>query len=241
MSEIVLPFSGFYNSLWASGIEHAEELLVEHLLEERDLDDDLRPEITELFSSHTNYVEVYNTVAAHYAVGFSAWLNDEFSLDACLCYKLLQSPREYNFTTDRIFCEISQHDAQQLLGAVDTDSLSEAAKERFTSRSGFISFYSPDVDAWGPLETWGHNQLGTILHALVGKDEYDFEPGIYEDVDFYSAFDAAVDWPALEQALDELLLVEAGEIEPDARKFPPGTLTVPDYVARYIQLNNLKG
>jgi hypothetical protein len=40
-----------------------------------------------------------------------------------------------------------------------TDSLDQVAGERHTSRSGFISFYSPDWRTWGDVTNWDHNQL----------------------------------------------------------------------------------
>jgi len=39
----------------------------------------------------------------------------------------------------------------------------------FTSRSGFISYYSPNVSEWGRVEDWDHNQ---ILCALQAYFEY---------------------------------------------------------------------
>jgi hypothetical protein len=49
--------------------------------------------------------------------------------------------------------------------------LRKEVKERFESRSGFISHYSSDVSDWGKVETWDYNQIGTLFECL-GEPDY---------------------------------------------------------------------
>ena len=77
-------------------------------------------------------------------------------------------------------------------------ALRHAIKERFTSRSGFISSYPNNLEAWNsdPL-TWDHNELGTLLVALLSEDE-NWERDIFETMQdrnvFDTAFDNCVNW-----------------------------------------------
>ena len=44
--------------------------------------------------------------------------------------------------------------------------LKERIKERFSSRDGFMSFYSSDLGDWPKeLKDWDHNQLSTLLEV----------------------------------------------------------------------------
>ena len=92
------------------------------------------------------------------------------------------SPREYNFTTDRIFIKLPAKEIRRIHKATEPEVLAEVAAEEFTSRSGFISFYSPDVESWGPLKTWDHNQRYCLLTAYARQEEPGFaEASLVED------------------------------------------------------------
>jgi hypothetical protein len=55
------------------------------------------------------------------------------------------------------------------------ETLDRIAAARHTSRSGFISFYSPDWRSWGEIESWDHNQLETLLEAYIDDNLGSFE------------------------------------------------------------------
>jgi hypothetical protein len=105
---------------------------------------------------------VHRAYARYYAQAFA----HEFTLPS-LQFESLQSPREYNFSTDRIFCEISADDVDKMLDTVLLVDLVAMVRELFTSRDGFISFYSPDLKEWGLSSTWDHNQVGALLLVYV--------------------------------------------------------------------------
>ena len=96
-------------------------------------------------------------------------------------FESLESPREYNFSTDRIFVDIPADEVRRMLAAVDPETLAQVAKDRHTTRSGFISFYSPWVGDWGPVDDWDCNQIGTLVIAFVDDDERDWQ--ICEDME----------------------------------------------------------
>jgi hypothetical protein len=113
------------------------------------------------------------------------WM-DQFQQETCLKidykYESYSSPREYNFETDRLFAWVKNSSIKELFAASKADNhaqLAEMIKERFTSRSGFISSYSNDLESWldKPLLQWDHNELGTLLKAVLAihydEDRFD--------------------------------------------------------------------
>lgn len=84
----------------------------------------------------------------------------------------LDSPKEYNHTTDRIFAYISDKDIKRLETnrTLYPASFEEALRSMFTGYDGFIPFYSndpQDVEWQTPVQTWDHNQLQALLRAFV--------------------------------------------------------------------------
>jgi len=164
--EIIIPFSGFYNSIHDSNIDSAIEQM---------FSDDSGTENAGLSArvhDKCNFFYVRLEYAKHYASAFA----DEFELPS-LAYKTTDSPREYNFTTDRIVCTLAIDDVLKIYDETDTATMNAAANAWFTSRDGFISFYSPDwQNEWGDILTWDHNQLACLLSAYVetvSNDEFD--------------------------------------------------------------------
>ncbi len=152
----VLPFSGFYGS-WH--------------------DDEMNQTLEQAFSDHATGCNINDAliIRAHDAVSwphafksyarlYSDAFRDEFDIPS-LEFESLQSPREYNFETDRIFVHVSRDDIASIWKGLNRDIFKHVCTERFTHRSGFVSFYEPDWKAWGKLSAWDHNQLGALLEA----------------------------------------------------------------------------
>ncbi len=199
---ITLPFQGFYESLWSSGIDDEETSFVESYLEDNPSADSSK--ISEAIWRCANYKKAYLEVTKAYVHAFQDWINAECETDITFEFDELVSPKEYNFTTDRIFCKISYVDVLKLVGLASLGGIADKAKELFTSYDGFSSFYDPDVDTWDDVATWDHNQLGCLLLALVesiGEDDWEFN--LYSELSdgetFYSAFYNCVDWDKGEQ------------------------------------------
>lgn len=149
----VLPFSGFYGSLHSEAIDHQEEQMFSFD------NGEVHQSLYERFYQHMDYTSLYERYAESYVEAISELTELELEFDG------LSYPREYNFTTDRIFASISRKSLAKVVRAVRGERLKKMAEEMFTSRSGFISFYSPDISEWGRVEDWDHNQILCALEA----------------------------------------------------------------------------
>lgn len=145
-----IPFTGFYCSEHDAALDDALEQMFD---DNADL----------MYRAHNvvNWAWVHNQYAREYVKAWAS-ANDVNSLTFCE----LVSPREYNFSTDVIACEIPIEEVRRIRKRVGERRLQEVATELFTSRPGFHSFYSPYLADWGPLEKWDHNQVGALMKAL---------------------------------------------------------------------------
>ena len=178
---IKLPFEGFYNSIHDSLIDTAVEQLFQ--------DDHGDTFIPESFIDEIDYPQVFEDYSKMYIECYQDMLlnGDQVSdgIDISLKFESLESPREYNFSTDCIYCEIPLHDVKKIYCAMASrwSEVQKVAIERHTSGPGFCSFYDPDVTTWGPLSTWDHNQLETLLIAFADFDQYAIVEDCHEDID----------------------------------------------------------
>lgn len=160
--QTIIPFQGFYCS--------AHDHLIDNAVDSMSQDDlgDPIPERVEQISCKAKWSKVHQEYSKRYV----EMLCEEYNIQ--LKFVELDSPREYNFTTDKIVCEISEAEVKRIFDEVDAEELTRVAEERHTSRSGFISFYNPDWKTWGTPDTWEAQQLCTLLTAYIGEfDEYD--------------------------------------------------------------------
>lgn len=161
---ILVPFTGFYES------DHDELLsdeLVQMLVDDHgDLDPDLGAEFWNRYGYTSKLLYRYSE---EYLEDLAAFIEGETGVQLTLEYESLDSPREYNFTTDRLFATTDARTICTLALGTNPVVLSTLVRERFTSRSGFISYYPSDLAEWpsSPLD-WDHNQLGTLLQAWLG-------------------------------------------------------------------------
>jgi len=112
-----LNFGGFYHS------EHLETI-------ENNID-----------SYGYDWEEVdYQKTYLNYCKAYLNRLSEELEID--LTFISLDSPKYYNFTTDKIFCSLSNKDFKSLLSTYDTKELFNYIDEQSKSRDGFSSFCS---------------------------------------------------------------------------------------------------
>lgn len=185
----VLDFPGFYESVLSQALDDAENQMVEGLIENHDLPDEPSP--YEACMDASTYATGFRLIAR----ASVDWLNHVLAdTGIVLAYESMESPREYNFSTDALY--VTVNDPKKLVQLVDPAKFEAVIKEHFTSRSGFHSFYSNDITAWRakPLDEWDHNELGTLLTTYLrqvaedkGLDENDMLEWMQED------FDQAVD------------------------------------------------
>lgn len=192
----VIPFAGFYHSL------HDDAIM-------EPLQRDFQENETLLYKAIdcVDWGEVRKEYAQEYAQNFAS----EFGL-LTLRFESLQSPREYNFATDRIFCRIDCAEVKRILSKTDTELFEKKAREMFTSRSGFISFYDPDINQWGDVETWDHNKVYCLLFAYVEQEhstDWDMwaEWALMERWVCNGHLDSAI-WATNPQKLDRLFTIQ---------------------------------
>jgi hypothetical protein len=195
----VLDFPGFYDSILSAALDDAEEMQVYNLLEDHpELDETA---VREAFYTHSTYAKGFDAIARANV----DWLNlvlDETGI--VLTFESMQSPREYNFGTDVLF--VTVNDIELLASLVNPGEFEHVIQNYFTSRSGFISFYSNDIEAWRakPFAEWDHNELGALLTAYlrqVAEDKGLDSDDMLEWIDFQQAVDEQTDWTALHASL----------------------------------------
>ena len=149
-----IPFTGFYESIHSMQIDS----VIEYDLEYYDLTYD---------EYESNGLD-YHLCCVEYAKEYA----DVYAADSGinLQFEYMSSPREYNFTTDIIFCDISLKEVKRVYSECDIKELAALVTELFTSRDGFSSFYSNNLNEWGPVEQWDHNQVGTLLECFYNEE-----------------------------------------------------------------------
>ncbi len=141
-----IPFKGFYNSYLGSMVEEIEDMELS------------------LYSVAKIYANRFSRILS---VGDSGGAGIGF--DAGLTFVRLQSTREYNFSTDRILCEIPVETISAIYYSVKVSTLDKVIKDRHTTRDGFVSFYSDSIGDWinqGALN-FDENQLETLMIAYM--------------------------------------------------------------------------
>ena len=130
--EIYAPlFHGFYNTIWEPDTEQEEcELLHGQTLEFDNKD-------------------YQNSIGEGYCDAVKEQL-EEYITE--IKFLSIESPREYNFTNDKIVCEVKLSKTNlDSLGQLIYDNkreFEEYLKENYTSYDGFISFISSDFEDW---------------------------------------------------------------------------------------------
>lgn len=141
--ESYLPiFPGFYSSIFDSEI--AEENTMDNLIEEDGLN------IT-YDNIDFNYKDYMDRVASAAIGSIETYLkHDGFSIG--INFDEVYSPRQYNFGNDVINCtyEVNQEDFNSLIDYLKANisGFDAFVKEKYSSRSGFISFFNTDLDTW---------------------------------------------------------------------------------------------
>lgn len=156
-----IPFSGFYESIHDSEIDRA--------LESEFSDHETGCTINDALLHRAWDAVNFSAVRHDYAKEYAAQFAHNFGLKT-LEFESMQSPKEYNFTTDRIFCFIDYAELCRIIGGFNLSEFADHVKEKFTSRDGFASFYSPVLAEWGNVKTWDHNQAGTALEFYAMQE-----------------------------------------------------------------------
>lgn len=152
--EAILPFfPGFYNSVLDDLVDREIEMRMEN--EEMTWED---------------CDKLCDYQAAFLAIT-QAWV-DAFAKETGIAvkYKTVESPKFYNFTTDRCVVEITLEEMTRVRKIAEESGLMQKVLDRhFKSRDGFMSFYSNDLEEWNELETENldHNEAMAYLEAAI--------------------------------------------------------------------------
>ena len=179
--ESTIPFCGFYESFISDDIDYQIGQQIEWDSDIYDLNEDEQQILWDNYLS-VNRSYFYNQIAEDYTNFYIddlnaklnyAYPNHGFTLNAK--FKLLTSPREYNFETDRIFIDIEKDHAIDFIKYIIKNykkELEEKIKDRFTSRSGFISSYKNSLDLWiDDYSEWDFNMIGTCFELFDLEEE----------------------------------------------------------------------
>lgn len=168
--EIKIPFSGFYETIHSNDIDRHFEWLY-NLDDDPEIDwyDQLQP--GEYKKAEIEYCKQYTQLFSEL-------------VDVPMTFKEMTSPREYNFSTDRIFCNMNADELTKIKNRLDHDKMTELVKRKFTSCDGFMSFYSNSYDEWlNQSEPWDHNQISTALECLADEADPEWRLYIGEDIE----------------------------------------------------------
>ena len=127
-----INFGGFYNSIHDSNIEWACESFYSD--NDGNFDWNVILDKVDFKKLHGAYIDLYCDL-------FSEWLKENYNLVIQFKNISLSSPREYNFKTDEIICDITPLENESLIKTLQSDSkFLDWLKDRTRSKSGFISF-----------------------------------------------------------------------------------------------------
>jgi len=173
--ESTIPFEGFYNSFISADIENEIDSLTQYYSESYELNDNDEQLLSNSFLSVNNN-NFYNEICKDYVSFYIDKLNErikDFTLKGT--YKCFISPREYNFETDRVFIEIEENHCIDFIKYIIKNykkELDKKIKERFTSRSGFISFYENNLEFWtNNYKELDCNMIGTCFEVFDLEEE----------------------------------------------------------------------
>lgn len=253
--ETRVPFAGFYESRYSQMLDNASEQEAEELVK-RQSSAEFYPksfvpeplerlderEVSDILCDVADYSAAYRQIAKDYVEAFDEKASGALGIELGLDYSLMTSPAYYNFETDRVFATIKPEAVQAMFERSEAEehkALAAVIKRRCTSRSGFISWYSNDLDEWlaKPVAEWDHNEVEILLIAMLimamGEDAVEgIDDAIFEDIaeKDYEYFSDAVDWDELDllmaakRAEKREEAIDDGLIDPDS---PPPTVRCP--------------
>lgn len=156
--EIEVPFWGFYESIHDSFINDAIESAFNY---DYDTGDDKELPLDfwdDVMSADFNWSDIQSAYAKAYTEAFG----EKFGLD--LEYIEMTSPREYNFTSDRIFAKVPIEQINKIRKEVESHKdYPEYIREKFTSRDGFWSHYENDYKH----EEWTREVLDECQYEVI--------------------------------------------------------------------------
>jgi hypothetical protein len=171
-----INFGGFYNSIHDDNIEWACESYFTD--DDGNCDWDIILDSVDFKKIRGVYIDLYCDL-------FSDWLKENYNLAIKFKNISLSSPREYNFETDKILCDITPAENESLINAMYAKpTFLDWVKDRTKSRSGFISFYD-------------FNDVMNDKNEIFSVYALEYLASEYEHSDFISDYDRASGYDVL--------------------------------------------
>ena len=158
-------FTGFYNTLFSCDCE-------ESYIDEGKTYDDYE----------WNYDDYHNRVAKACVSSIQSAIKDVLGFDITVVFEAVYSPKYYNYTNDAINVtfELNTETYSQIVKELYTwrGDFEGSLEEDFTSRDGFISFYSNKFVEWlGYLIEQDESKMAVvfqyILEFLLNVNDFD--------------------------------------------------------------------
>lgn len=155
----LIPFMGFYESAHDADLDDAAQDMA---TKDRDA---------------VEWSIVYQNYAKAYAEAFLDFVKVPGT------FVDMKSPREYNFSTDTIAVDIEEAAMQAAFDRAVERGLDELIEQEMRERSGFIPFFSQDLDEWGPVATWNEAQCELVLRVLAAEETTNGEWEQQDEID----------------------------------------------------------
>ena len=139
--EILLPFSGFYQSMHDYYIDNFIEYEMEYLESELNYTSEQLNIIKDRFYM-MDYSPIRKAICEHYINAFNAVFYDEYNIHLDLEYSKLISPQFYNFETDRLYAFIDETVFNDVVKLVNSQDFKKMLYDKFCKRDGFTPFQS---------------------------------------------------------------------------------------------------
>lgn len=181
-NEFIAPaFAGFYESIFTPYFD-----------EDLDCDNELQAWVNE--NVDYDYKEYESNVAKHYVWAVEDALK-EYLPSFRAEYKEVDSPKYYNFETDRAVGVCNLEEIREEIKAYinkNFDAFRQWIRDKHSSYDGFISYYSNNVYDWDLDKDLDHNELMSIFgfiltnENVIGYDcDWDLNCRVYEYGDCY--------------------------------------------------------
>jgi hypothetical protein len=178
--ETVVPFfPGFYHSYLSDMVDNEIEYY---------LDDEDNTETYDDIEDRLDYQKAYKEISKQ-------WLNKFNNITGLnLEYIEIDSPREYNFTTDRLIARISSEELNPLknIPKTEPETFQRVLNRHFKSYDGFCSFYSNDIDDWDKdMDELDCNEVMAYIEAYILTEGLDEDDIIDQTIDSSCVYEAA--------------------------------------------------
>lgn len=161
-------FNGFYGSWWDDDGQKESEA-IEHINEQRE-EKGLAP------ITYDDCIWDYEEYYKNLAVDITRTVGHYLTVNGFIAgyeYEKLVSPREYNFANDSIHVVMLLRSENEKVIRdylrTNKEAFQKYIEGKYSSRSGFISHYSDDVDVWLNDDYLTHmHKLGAVLDFILG-------------------------------------------------------------------------